>query len=422
MNRTIYFLISILIALNLSAQEKEVWLDELDLTTMTSGWGNPKKNLSVLGYTLQINKKKYPRGIGVHAESKYMLNLQGEAISLNGIVGIDDTGKDVSSVEFYILGDQKILWQSGLMKKGQLREIAVDLKGIELLALYVTDGGDGYFRDYANFVNTRIITNGDITPFIPENPPCEIYTPEEDPSPRINGPGIFGVRSGSPINYRIPVSGQHPMRYRISNLPEGISFDPDKGIFKGELAQPGTYTIGITVENNFGNYTRNLDIVVGQKIALTPPMGWNSWNVWGASVNGKNIQDAGKAFLEHRLNDYGWNYIIVDDGWQKSRANSKRSLQPNEKFNDLPNIIDELHAEGLKFGIYSTPWITSFAGYCGSSSDSPIGDWKKEIHGNRSYTKMGQYSFEKEDVSQYAAWGVDYLKYDWNPIDTLSLT
>ncbi len=422
LHKTGYYLFFLLTALNLYAQEKEIWLDELDLSTMTSGWGSPKKNLSVLGYTLQINNEKYSRGVGVHAESKFMLNLDGQAISLKGVVGIDDTGKDISSVEFYILGDQKILWQSGMMKRGQTRQMEVDLNGIRLLALYVTDGGDGYFRDYANFINTRIITKGNITPFIPDNPSCEIYTPTESLAPRINGPGIIGIRPGSPVNYRLPVSGQRPIHYTISSLPDGLIFDKEKGILKGTLKQPGTYTIGVTVDNQFGVYSRNLDIAVGQKIALTPPMGWNSWNIWGASVTGDNIRNAGKAIIENRLNDYGWSYVIVDDGWQNTRANSTRSLQPNAKFNDLPKIIEELHEEGLKFGIYSTPWITSFAGFCGSSSESPKGEWKKEIHGNRSYTKMGQYRFEKEDIAQYAAWGVDYLKYDWNPIDTISLT
>ncbi len=332
-----------------------------------------------------------------------------------------DTGKDISSVEFFILGDQQILWQSGILKKGQSREVNVDLKGIELLALYVSDGGDGYFRDYADFANPRIITNGVVEPYIPEKPICEIYTPKASEIPRINGPGIIGIRPGSPMNYRIPVSGQRPFRYQVRNLPDGLTFHFDKGIIKGVLRETGTYTIGIAVENDLGISERNVDIVVGEKIALTPPMGWNSWNVWGSSVTGDNILNAANAILKYGLNDYGWMYVIVDDGWQKSRANEDKSLQPNEKFEDLTQIADALHEEGLKFGIYSTPWISSFAGFCGSSSETPQGIWQKEIHGNRSYTKLGQYHFEKEDVAQFAAWGVDYLKYDWNPIDTVSL-
>jgi alpha-galactosidase len=73
-------------------------------------------------------------------------------------------------------------------------------------------------------------------------------------------------------------------------------------------------------------------------------------------------------------------------------------------------MCDEIHALGLKVGIYSTPWTTSYAGYGGGSSDEPNGAWSRG--GGR---RMGKVSFAENDAKQWAARGIDYLKYDWNP-------
>jgi alpha-galactosidase len=95
-------------------------------------------------------------------------------------------------------------------------------------------------------------------------------------------------------------------------------------------------------------------------------------------------------------------------------------LQPNAKFPDLKRLCDELHAMGLKAGIYSTPWITSYAGYPGGSADNPAGDWEKPPKPKQPNRKikpwhLGEYSFAAADARQWAEWGIDYLKYDWNP-------
>jgi alpha-galactosidase len=89
-------------------------------------------------------------------------------------------------------------------------------------------------------------------------------------------------------------------------------------------------------------------------------------------------------------------------------------LLANEKFPDLKGLCDELHAMGLKAGIYSTPWITSYASFPGGSSDSPEGAWTKSELGNDRAHHIGQHHFATADAAQLAAWGFDYLKYDWD--------
>ena len=412
-----WLVITLLLSLISCAQEKTVWLDELDLSAMTSGWGTPKINQSVLGYTMQMSGAKFRRGVGVHAESKYMLQLGGKATEFSAVVGVDDTGKDKSSVIFYLLGDQEILWQSPLLRKGEYREVKVDLKDIEIFAIYVSDGGDGYERDYANIARAQFKTNGSIENYSPAEHPCEIWMPKSADIPAINGPSVIGVRPNAPLLYRLPVSGSGEMKFRIKDLPKGIKFNKESRILSGSLDKKGTYEFKVQVRNVHGSDERDLSFVVGDQISLTPPMGWNSWNVWGADIDQEKIKAAGEALISSGLADYGWSYVVIDDGWQGNRMNKNKSLQPNEKFEDLETLIDDVHKMGLKFGLYSTPWITSFAGFCGTSSDSEDGYWSKSEHGSRSFTKMGEFRFEAEDVQQYVDWEIDYLKYDWNPID-----
>ncbi|WP_445383546.1 NPCBM/NEW2 domain-containing protein [Robiginitalea sp. IMCC43444] len=421
MKHFLFYGLLLFLGYSCSAQEKEVWLDELDLSSMSSGWGKPNKGKSVLGYPIQMGNKRYARGVGVHAESKYMLTLNGQATEFSAIVGVDDTGKPVSSVRFYLIGDQKILWQSDLLGKGEYREVRIDLKGIEVFAMYVSDGGDGYNRDYANYAMAKFKTRGEIKVFLPEKPICNSGTQTELKTPRINGPEVVGFRPGSPVLYRIPTSGERPIKFKVKKLPPGLQINREKGILYGAILKRGVYRLELTANNKWGTASRTIEFKVGDQIALTPPMGWNSWNVWGEHIDQSKIQNAANALIKSGLADYGWNHVLIDDGWQGDRANLRKALSANSKFPDMKELVSNIHEMGLKFGLYSTPWITSFAGYCGGSSADPDGNWEREVHGNRSYTKMGTYTFEKQDVSQFTDWGIDYLKYDWNPIDSLAL-
>ena len=115
------------------------------------------------------------------------------------------------------------------------------------------------------------------------------------------------------------------------------------------------------------------------------------------------------------LRDHGWSYINIDDSWQGLRGGKLNALQPNEKFPDIKKMTDYIHSLGLKAGIYSTPYVYSYAGYVGASSDFEKGGEKPEpIKKNRrSSALIGKYRFETNDALQMAEWGFDYLKYDW---------
>jgi hypothetical protein len=210
-------------------------------------------------------------------------------------------------------------------------------------------------------------------------------TPEE---PRINGAKVFGVRPWSPFLYKIAATGQPPLKYSVSDLPEGLTLNPDNGIITGSLKKKAEYTVKLTVENQKGYAERDLKIIVGDVISLTPPMGWNSWNCWGLSVSDKKVRQAADAFKSTELIDHGWNYINIDDGWEDTHDKNGNILT-NSKFPNMPGLCNYVHSLGLKIGIYSSPGTTTCGGYEGS------------------------YGFEAKDAMNYASWGIDFLKYDW---------
>lgn len=121
--------------------------------------------------------------------------------------------------------------------------------------------------------------------------------------------------------------------------------------------------------------------------ASTPPMGWSSWNHFAEHVTAAEIRATADAMVSSGMRDAGYVYVNIDDGWQGGR-NPDGSIRPNAGFPDMRALADYVHARGLKLGIYSSPGRHTCAGYTGS---------------------LGH---EQQDAASYAAWGVDYLKYD----------
>lgn len=251
----------------------------------------------------------------------------------------------------------------------------------------------------------------------------EIRTPAAPPAPRINGPEIFGVRPGHPFLYHIPATGDRPMGFSGDDLPSGLTLDPKTGNIAGSIKKEGKYNVTFHAKNALGTSDKKFMIVVGESIALTPPMGWNSWNHYAARITQEIVLQNAKAMADSGLIHHGWTYVNIDDTWQGARGGPFNAIQSNEKFPDIRGLCDAVHALGLKVGIYSTPWITSYASHIGGSADNPEGTWAKSPEpqkgrgpntGNPPWV-LGKFSFAKNDAQQWGAWGIDYLKYDWLP-------
>ena len=250
-----------------------------------------------------------------------------------------------------------------------------------------------------------------------------IRTPPPARTPRINGAGIFGVRPDHPFLYHIPATGDRPITYSADGLPDGLALNPQTGAITGGLWKVVEYEVTLHAKNFLGVSDKKFTIVVGETISLTPAMGWNSWNHYGARITQEIVLENAKALVDSGLINHGWSYINIDDGWQGPRGGQFHGLQGNEKFPDLKGMCDQIHSMGLKFGLYSTPWTISYADYPGSSAANPEGTFTKpgprtvKPRRNAPPYAIGRYHFTTNDAQQWAAWGVDYLKYDWNPIE-----
>ena len=217
-----------------------------------------------------------------------------------------------------------------------------------------------------------------------------ILTPPAPATPRYNGPMVFGVRPGSPVIFRLAFSGDKPMKYAVEGLPEGVVLDPDKGVLSGSCAVSGEYPLVLSATNDKGSAQAQFTLCVGEdKIGLTPPMGWNSWNCWALSVSQEKVMASAAALINKGLADYGYAYMNIDDAWEADERTPDGYIQANDKFPDMKALGDWLHSNGLKFGIYSSPGDYSCGGFIGSLDH------------------------EKQDAEVWNSWGVDYLKYDW---------
>jgi alpha-galactosidase len=127
---------------------------------------------------------------------------------------------------------------------------------------------------------------------------------------------------------------------------------------------------------------------LAQQLAQTPPMGWNSWNKFHRNITGQIVKEIADAMVSSGMKDAGYVYVNIDDTWEGQR-DAQGVLQTNEKFPDMKALADYVHSKGLKIGIYSSPGPKTCAKFEGS------------------------YQHEDQDARTWAAWGIDYLKYDW---------
>ncbi|MDV6330160.1 glycoside hydrolase family 27 protein [Asticcacaulis sp. 201] len=125
-------------------------------------------------------------------------------------------------------------------------------------------------------------------------------------------------------------------------------------------------------------------------LALTPPMGWNSWNKFACNIDEGKIRAVADAMAASGMKEAGYQYVVIDDCWQKDRAADGTIQADPERFpSGIKALADYIHSKGLKFGIYSDAGVKTCGGRPGSAG------------------------YEFQDARTYAAWGVDYLKYDW---------
>jgi alpha-galactosidase len=373
-----------------------MWVDALDLGHLSQRRGTPRAGLTIRGKPIVLGGHTYPHGIGTRSISEFVIDLKGDAHRFVSMVGFDDVLKPgVGTVTFEVWADDTLVARSGVMRVGDAPKLlSADLRGARVLTLLVDDGGDTSNDDEVAWAGATIfLAQGAKTrpqPYVPpaEAPPAIAYTIESK-RPAIHGARVTGATPGRPFLFRVPATGKRPLAFAATGLPAGLSIDASSGIISGKIREAGSSDVTLTVRGASGTARRKLRILAGDDaLARTPPMGWNSWNVWGPAVDQQKVLEAAEWLDRSGLSSYGFQYIVIDDAWEGARGPTGE-LAPNKKFPDMRALADAVHARGLKLGIYSSPGPKTCEGFEGS--------WQHEA----------------QDAATFAAWGVDFLKYDW---------
>jgi alpha-galactosidase len=386
-------------------------LEQLDLARVRSldaPMGYPAAaNRSVAGKPLTIHGKVYAAGVGLHSGSVMWIDLKGAADKFEALAGVDDAATALprplpgsalprglqnhpgtGRVEIWL--DGKPAFDTGVMRRDSAaRPVKIDLTGKRRMAIVVTDGGRWPYNNPVDLADAVFTARS--KPAAMEVPPEPL--PEvakgTGAAPVIHPPRIVGASAGKPFLFRIPATGQGPLRFAAANLPPGIRLDPDSGILSGAPQPAGRTVARLTVSSAKGKDARDLTIVVGDRpLALTPPLGWNSWNVWARAVDDGKVRDAAGAMVKSGLAAHGYSFIGIDDAWMGERGADGEIHTDPAKFPDMKALADYVHTHGLKLGIYSSP-------------------------GPKTCQQLeGSYRHEAQDAASYARWGIDLLKYD----------
>jgi len=250
-------------------------------------------------------------------------------------------------------------------------------------------------------------------------------------APELHAPFTFSAKTSSPFLFAIPASGQAPLTFSATGLPAGLAIASGTGIITGTTPAAGSYPVAVTVMNGSGSATATYALVSGNTLSLTPPMGWNSYDSFGASVTESEMVNEAKA-VRATLQPFGWNTVVIDYRWYESGqpidANG-RFLPVTSKYpsatgsNGFKPLADQIHAMGIAFGIHIMRGIPRKA----YTANSPIanstytaqqaGDntdacpWDDHMWGVRGATAAGQAWYDAL-FAQYASWGIDFVKID----------
>lgn len=204
-------------------------------------------------------------------------------------------------------------------------------------------------------------------------------------------PFRIGHRPNTPFFYYLPFTGARPLTFSFETLPDGWSID-STGVLRGNPTSAGTIDFKLVAKNIHGTSSASFSIEVGDKLCLTPPLGWNSWNVFTTDIDENMLKQIADAMVETGMRDMGYQYINIDDFWHADSRDSvtgKPVVDPKKFPSGMKSLADYVHSKGLKLGIYSCAGSMT----CGK--------------------RFGGFGFEEIDAKTYAEWGIDLLKYDY---------
>lgn len=373
--------------------QEYIRLSSLEIEKTKCGWENhtPKKDKSIDGNKITVGGKVYESGVGTHGPSQIIIKLNGSVTDFYTVLGVDDEVKEAGNFDYHVYvkaeGGATEDVAKGTINRFSNQSVDIhadNLSGWKYLYLETSNGTDGTNTcDHVDWANAYLV-------FQDQNStrPC-IVSAEELTTKLACATTVFSqpnVRFMQKV--RSTVTGA---QLSVSNLPAGLTWNADRNIVEGVVAEEGVYTYQINVTADGETTSEDVTLTVSSSLQHPVPfMGWLSWNSVQGNISQKIIEQAVELFQNKGLYECGWNHIMMDDLWQGTRK-ADGTPQPNaSRFpNGLKTVADYVHKNGMKFGLYTDAADRTCAG------------------------AFGSYGYETIDAKTYAEWGVDVVKCDY---------
>lgn len=373
--------------------QEYIRLSSLEIEKTKCGWENhtPKKDKSIDGNKITVGGKVYESGVGTHGPSQIIIKLNGSVTDFYTVLGVDDEVKEAGNFDYHVYvkaeGGATEDVAKGTINRFSNQSVDIhadNLSGWKYLYLETSNGTDGTNTcDHVDWANAYLV-------FQDQNStrPC-IVSAEELTTKLACATTVFSqpnVRFMQKV--RSTVTGA---QLSVSNLPAGLTWNADRNIVEGVVAEEGVYTYQINVTVDGETTSEDVTLTVSSSLQHPVPfMGWLSWNSVQGNISQKIIEQAVELFQNKGLYECGWNHIMMDDLWQGTRK-ADGTPQPNaSRFpNGLKTVADYVHKNGMKFGLYTDAADRTCAG------------------------AFGSYGYEEIDAKTYAEWGVDVVKCDY---------
>ena len=242
----------------------------------------------------------------------------------------------------------------------------------------------------------------------------------------------YAARPSTPFLFSIPATGQSPLTFSATGLPAGLTIAASTGIISGTTPAAGSIRSTSRSTNRPAARRATYTLVSGNTLALTPPMGWNSYDSFGASVTEQEMIDEAMAVKQY-MQPFGWNTVVIDYRWYEPGPADRRQrplpardqqVSVGDRQQRFKPLADQIHAIGLNFGIHIMRGVPrkSYDGEQHRSPDRPTRrsrrattsdpcPWDDHMWGVRGDTAAGQAWYDSL-FAQYASWGIDFIKID----------
>lgn len=376
-------------------------LSQLNLSKVTyfndAGKNKVYANKSTYGQQIIIKGNTYKTGVGTHATSKFIIQLNG-ATSFHTDLGIDDNAvnKPEHGIVNYTITAYQPKQQPQQMAKGiikrtdlKVQSINIDVKGKTFLVINFDKGAQPW-ADHVDLGNAYFEYQGKKPILIDQKE--YINKIEKLTASKLDcAKTVFSLPN---VRFMQKIRSTKPNTDQLSaqNLPNGLTWNKKRNLIEGIVQKEGVYTYQIAIERNGQTTYEDIKLTVDNNLQMPKPfMGWLSWNSVQEEVSEDIVKKVVQLFKQKGLYQCGWNTIMLDDQWQAYQRNADNTPKANEKRfpNGIKAVSDYVHQQGMKFGLYTDAAERTCA------------------------NAYGSYGFEKIDADTYAQWNIDIVKCDY---------